>query len=189
MVPSPFKKKATKAGPTVVVGVSGGIACYKTAELVRLLAKNNFNVHVVMTKAATEFVTPLTFQALSVNPVHTDIFDLTQESEMGHIELADNAKLVVIAPATANLLAKASHGICDDLLTTLICVTRAPILLAPSMNCHMWANKIVQKNVRELKKNGFLFVGPDEGSLACGYEGMGRMAEPEEILKSIQKII
>lgn len=173
----------------ILIGVTGGIACYKTCELVRLLDTYGAKVHVVMTKGATQFVSPLTFQALSRNPVHTDIFNLTQESEMSHIQLGDEAQLVIIAPATAHFLAKAAHGLCDDLLSTVLCVTQAPVFFAPSMNCHMYQKPIVQKNIQTLKENGYHLIGPTEGSLACGYEGLGRMVEPALILDEIKKIL
>lgn len=179
---NPFKNK------TIIVGVTGGIACYKACEIVRLLVTQGAKVHVTMTKAAQEFVTPMTFQALSQNPVHTNIFDLTQESEMGHIQLADNSDLILIAPATANFMAKVAHGICDDLLSTIICVTRAPVVFAPAMNVHMYQNKITQKNIGLLKEAGYSMIGPASGSLACGYEGEGRMEEPEEIVKCVAKL-
>lgn len=183
------KNAPSLAGKNIVVGVTGGIACYKTCELVRMLDAERVHVVVVMTKAATQFVTPMTFQALSRNPVHTDIFDLTQESQMGHIQLADSADLMVVAPATADFIAKAAHGICDDLLTTILCVTRAPVLMAPSMNVHMYENRIVQKNIAFLKNHGYPMIGPAFGSLACGYEGLGRMPESVQILEEIKKTL
>lgn len=172
---------------SVVVGVTGGIACYKSCELVRLLDGEGANVRVVMTKSAKEFVTPMTFQALSRNPVHDSMFDLTQESLMGHITLADNADLIIVAPATADFIARVAHGFCDDLLSTILCVTRAPVFFAPSMNVHMYENKIVQKNISTLKNHGYRFIDPTSGSLACGYEGMGRMEEPVKIVEAIKK--
>ena len=171
----------------MLIGVTGGIAAYKTCEIVRLLALEGAKIHVVMTQSAQKFVTPMTFQALSQNTVHTDIFDLTQESQMGHIELADNAECVLIAPATANFIAKAAHGICDDLLSTLLCVTRAPVFMAPAMNVHMFENKIVQKNISLLIDHGYKMIGPASGSLACGYEGLGRMVEPAQIVEEIKR--
>lgn len=176
-------------GKSIVLGVSGGIAAYKACDLVRRLTEQGADVHVVMTKAAQQFVTPLTFQALSGNPVHTELFNLTQEQEMSHISLADKADIVVIAPATADILAKISHGLCDDLLTTLVCVTRAPLLLSPSMNVHMWENPITQENVERLRKHGYTVMEPDSGSLACGYEGKGRLPETDALLREIEKII
>ncbi len=174
---------------TVVVGVSGGIACYKAVELVRLLVKDGFAVHVIMTHGAREFVTPLTFQTLSGNPVATDTFDLTQESEIGHINLADSADIFVIAPATANVISKITAGIADDLLTTVLMATRAPVLIAPAMNIHMYENSILQENIRKLRRVGYHFIEPAEGFLACGYEGKGRLPEPEIILEEIQRLL
>lgn len=183
-----MSKNASLKGKKVVVGVTGGIASYKACELVRLLAADGADVHVVMTRGATQFVTPMAFQALSKNLVRTEIFDLTEESRMGHIELADMADLVVIAPASADFIAKAAHGICDDLLTTILCATRAPVILCPAMNVHMFENQIVQENIARLKKLGWQIVGPAEGDLACGYEGVGRLVEPEEIVTQVKKL-
>ena len=181
-------QKVGMLGKQIVVGVSGGIAAYKTCELVRLLVKKKAEVHVVMTRAATEFVTPLTFQILSGRPVATDLFDLTQESKIGHIALADHADLVVVAPATANLIAKAASGLADNLLTTLLLATRAPILICPAMNCNMWDHPATQRNLGQLKEWGYQVLEPTIGELACGWEGKGRLAEPEEILKKIEEI-
>src|SRR5690349_12977945 len=156
---------------TVVLGLSGGIACYKSAELVRGLVKEGANVRIVLTRAAQEFITPLTLQTLSGNPVSTDTFDLTQESEIGHIRLADSAEVLAIAPATANVIAKLAHGIADDLLTTVALATRAPIVVALAMNVNMLQNRIVQANIERLREVGMHIVDPEEGFLACGYEG------------------
>lgn len=170
----------------VVLGVSGGIAAFKAAEIVRLLIKTEAVVQVIMTKNAQEFMTPLTLQTLSGNPVATDTFDLTQESEIGHIRLADTADLVVIAPATANVIAKLATGLADDLLTTVLLATTAPVLIAPAMNVHMYAHPLVQANLQKLAGIGYQIVEPGAGELACGYEGKGRMAEPAEIVEAIQ---
>lgn len=175
--------------PTIVLGVTGGIACYKAVELVRLLVKEGFAVQVVMTREAMEFVTPLTFQTLSGRPVATETFSLTQESEIGHIRVADEAKLFVIAPATANIIGKIAAGIADDLLTTVLMATRAPVLIAPSMNVHMYENPILQDNIRKLKGLGYHFMEPAEGYLACGYEGKGRLPEPEDIVEEIRRLL
>ena len=172
----------------VVLGVTGGIACYKAVELVRLLVKNGFKVRVIMTRGAMEFVTPLTFQALSGNPVATETFSLTQESEIGHINLADSADLFVIAPATANVIGKLASGIADDLLTTVLMATQAPVLLAPAMNIHMYENVIVQENLRKLRRVGYHIMDPAEGYLACGYEGKGRLPDPEKISDEIERL-
>ena len=174
---------------TVVFGLSGGIACYKACEAVRLLVGRNAQVRVVMTAAAQQFVTPLTLQTLSGQPVATDTFSLTQESEIGHIRLADSSDVVVIAPATANLLGKIANGIGDDLLTTILLATRAPLLIAPAMNVHMWEHAAVQENLARIDARGARVVGPDSGSLACGYEGAGRLADPEAILAEVLRIL
>ena len=170
----------------ILLGVSGGIAAYKAAEIVRLLVKAEATVRVVMTTNAQEFMTPLTLQSLSGNPVSTDTFDLTQESEIGHIRLADSADLVLIAPATANILAKLAHGLADDLLSTLLLVTRAPVVVAPAMNVHMYAHPATQENLKTLQRFGHHIIEPAEGELACGYEGKGRLAEPEQIVECVE---
>jgi phosphopantothenoylcysteine decarboxylase/phosphopantothenate--cysteine ligase len=175
--------------PTVVLGVSGGIACYKAVELVRLLVKDGFVVQVIMTRGAMEFVTPLTFQTLSGRPVASETFNLTQESEIGHIRLADTADLFVIAPATANVIGKIAAGIADDLLTTVLMATKAPVLIAPAMNIHMYENPILQENVRKLRRLGYYFMEPAEGYLACGYEGKGRLPEPEKIQEEVHRLL
>jgi phosphopantothenoylcysteine decarboxylase/phosphopantothenate--cysteine ligase len=170
----------------VVLGVTGGIACYKAVELVRLLVKEEYSVQVIMTRGAMEFVTPLTFQTLSARPVATDTFNLTQESEIGHINLADSADIFVIAPATANVIGKIAAGIADDLLTTVLMATQAPVLIAPAMNIHMYENPILQENLRKLRRVGYHILEPAEGFLACGYEGKGRLPDPESILEQIR---
>jgi phosphopantothenoylcysteine decarboxylase/phosphopantothenate--cysteine ligase len=174
------------AGKTIVVGITGGIAAYKAAELVRLLVKDGAFVRVIMTKNAQEFITPLTLQTLSGNPVATETFNLTQESEIGHIRLADTADLILIAPASADVIGKLAHGIADDLLTTVLLATMASVLVAPAMNIHMYAHPAVQENIRILGKRGYRFVEPGEGFLACGYEGKGRLADPEDIVEEVR---
>jgi len=173
----------------VVLGVAGGIACYKAVELVRLLVKAGFKVQVIMTRGAMEFVTPLTFQTLSGNPVATEIFNLTQESEIGHINLADAADLFVIAPATANVIGKIANGIADDLLTTVLMATQAPVLIAPAMNVHMYDNPILQENLRKLRRIGYSIMEPASGYLACGYEGKGRLPDPEKLAEEIERLL
>ncbi len=173
------------AGKTIVVGVTGGIAAYKAAELVRFLVKDGAFVRVIMTKNAQEFITPLTLQTLSGNPVATETFNLTQESEIGHIRLADTADLILIAPASADVIGKLAHGIADDLLTTVLLATMAPVLVAPAMNVHMYSHPAVQENIRILGQRGYRFVEPAEGFLACGYEGKGRLADPEDIVEEV----
>jgi phosphopantothenoylcysteine decarboxylase/phosphopantothenate--cysteine ligase len=176
-------------GKTVVVGLSGGIACYKGAELVRLLRGAGARVRVVMTRGARAFVTPLTLQTLSGEPVSTELFDLTQESEIGHIRLADGADAVVVAPATANVIGKIAAGIADDLLTTVLMATRAPVLIAPSMNVHMFENPVVQENLEALRRRGHRVIAPGVGYLACGYEGAGRLADPEVIVAEVGRAV
>jgi phosphopantothenoylcysteine decarboxylase/phosphopantothenate--cysteine ligase len=174
---------------TVVLGVTGGIACYKAVELVRLLVKDGLAAQIIMTRGAMEFVTPLTFQTLSGRPVATETFNLTQESEIGHINLADSADLFVVAPATANVIGKIAGGIADDLLTTVLMATQAPVLIAPAMNIHMYENSILQENLRKLRRVGYHIIEPAEGFLACGYEGKGRLPDPEKILEEIRRLL
>ncbi len=179
----PFNKR------TVVFGITGGIAAYKCCDIVRGLVKAGADVHVVLTKAGAQFVTPLTLQALSRNAVHTDMFNLIQEAQIGHISLADRADIVLVAPASADIIAKVACGICDELLQTVICATKAPVVFAPSMNVHMWDNPITQENVKKLKKLGYRFIEPATGDLACGYQGKGRLPEPNEIIKGLSKFL
>ena len=167
----------------VILGVCGGIAAYKAIELLRLLTKEGADVHVIMTRSAQEFIAPLTFQTLSSNPVHTELFNLIAEREIGHISLADQADLFIIAPATANVIGKVAAGIADDMLTTTIMATKAPVLFAPAMNVNMFTNPIYQENEQKLRRLGYPFVAPITGSLACGWEGEGKLASPEAILE------
>ncbi len=176
-------------GKTVVVGLSGGIACYKGAELVRALVRGGATVRVMMTAAAQEFITPLTLQTLSGHPVATNTFDLTQESQIGHIQLADAADAIVIAPATANVIGKIANGIGDDVLTTVLLATRAPVVIAPAMNVNMYENPIVQGNLSRLRAGGFHIVDPGEGFLACGWEGKGRLADLDVLLAAIERAL
>jgi phosphopantothenoylcysteine decarboxylase / phosphopantothenate---cysteine ligase len=170
-------------GKTIILGVCGGIAAYKAVELLRLYVKAGCDVHVVMTAGAREFVTPLTFQTLSGNAVHTDLFNLYQEKEIGHISLADRADLFVVAPATANVIGKVASGIADDLLTTTIMATRAPVLFVPAMNVNMWENPIYRRNQQVLEGLGYRFLEPAAGFLACGWEGKGKLPEPAAIFE------
>ncbi|HTJ43011.1 MAG TPA: bifunctional phosphopantothenoylcysteine decarboxylase/phosphopantothenate--cysteine ligase CoaBC [Kofleriaceae bacterium] len=177
-------------GATIVVGVAGGIAAYKAAELVRLLTKQGADVFVVMSKRAQKFVGPLTFQALTGHPVFTDLFSLTQESEIGHIQLADRADLIVIAPATANAIARLAHGMADDALTSVVLASKAPVLIAPSMNVNMWSHPLTRANVTRLVEiAGAKVVGPDAGFLACRWTGPGRLAEPADIVEASCRIL
>ena len=173
---------ATQAPTRILLGVTGGIAAYKSAELVRRLRDRGAEVQVVMTAGARQFVTPLTFQALSGRPVRTDLWDEAAEAAMGHIELARWADRVLIAPASADFLARLAHGLADDLLTTLCLATDAPLSVAPAMNRLMWANAATQANVAVLRSRGVTVLGPAEGDQACGETGPGRMLEPAEIL-------
>src|ERR1043166_3635474 len=153
---------------TIVLGVSGGIAAYKAAEIVRLVVTRGARVRVMMTRNATEFITPLTLQTLSSNPVATDTFNLTQESEIGHIQLADGADAIVIAPATADLIAKAAVGIAADLVTTVILAARCPRAFAPAMNVNRYGHPTVSENLERLRARGATIIDPEEGALACG---------------------
>ncbi len=165
----------------IVLGVSGGIAAYKSADLVRRLQDLGATTRVVMTRAATEFITPLTMQALSGNPVHLDLLDAEAEAAMGHIELARWADMVLVAPATADFMARLTNGQADDLLSTLCLATSAQLALAPAMNQAMWSNSSTQANLEQLQQRGIEIIGPDEGSQACGDIGPGRMVEPQSI--------
>ena len=168
----------------VVLGVTGSIAAYKACELVRLLVKRGDDVHVVMTEHARAFVTPLTFRTLSRNEVECDLFEEPRDWKPGHVSLAEAADLVVVAPATANILAKMAHGIADDLLLSTLLATKAPIVVAPAMNTGMWENPAMQANVATLGARGVRIVSPGVGDLACGTAGPGRMAESCEILSA-----
>ena len=174
---------------TVVVGITGGIAAYKIAELVSRLYKNGFNVQVVMTKHATRFITPLTLRTLSNNPVLVDMFDESGTHRVQHIGVAEEADILVIAPATANIIAKMACGIADDLLSTIVLATRAPVLLAPSMNTNMYDHPATQDNIRKLKDRGVTILEPAEGELACGVTGRGRLPEIETIYDKIIDVL
>jgi phosphopantothenoylcysteine decarboxylase / phosphopantothenate---cysteine ligase len=169
----------------VVLGVTGGIAAYKSAELTRRLKDRGADVQVVMTSGAQQFVAPLTFQALSGRPVRTDLWDAAAEAAMGHIELARWPQRIVIAPATADFIARLAHGLADDLLSTLCLATDVPIIVVPAMNRLMWANAATQANVAALRQRGLTILGPAEGSQACGETGAGRMVEPQEIVEAV----
>ena len=173
----------------ILLIVSGGIAAYKAPELVRALVKNGNAVRCVTTPAASQFVAPLALQAVSGEPVRSALFDLGEESRIGHIELADWAELVVIAPATADLLAKAAHGLADDLASTLLLATRAPVLAAPAMNVNMWSHAATQATLATLRARGVHFIGPEAGELACGWEGVGRMSEPSAIAAQVELLL
>jgi phosphopantothenoylcysteine decarboxylase/phosphopantothenate--cysteine ligase len=174
------------SGQRVLLIVGGGVAAYKALELVRLLRKADIAVRPILTRAGAEFVTPLSLGALCEDRVHQALFDLTAESEMGHIELSRSADLVVVAPATADLMAKAAAGLADDLASTTLLATDKPVLMAPAMNVHMWLHPATQANLAALKARGVMIVGPDEGEMACGEYGPGRMAEPPAIFAAIE---
>ncbi len=170
-----------KKKQSIVLGVTGSIAAYKAAELASLLVKQGHEVFVVMTKDATEFITPLTLQTLSKNPVTTSFYDEKQSWHPGHIALADRASLLVIAPATAHVIAELAHGLAGHPLAAIALATRAQILIAPAMNGKMWEHPATQENVGTLKSRGVEFIGPEEGMLACGYEGVGRLWKVDDI--------
>ena len=169
----------------ILLAVSGGIAVYKSAELVRLLRKQGAQVRVVMTHAAMQFVSPLTFQALSGHSVHTELLDVDEEHAMGHISLARWADVLLIAPATANTLAKLSHGLADDLLSTLYLAATCPVYVAPAMNQAMWHKPVTQENIQKLISHGVMIIGPEQGDQACGETGYGRMSEPVDICRRL----
>jgi len=177
------------AGREILVGVTGGIAAYKAAYLVSALARAGAGVTVVMTSAAKRFVTPLLFHALSGRPVYDDLWTAPEGHPAPHIALAERAEVVAVAPATADLLAKAAHGISDDLLTSTLLAVEAPMVLAPSMNERMWRHPATRANAETLRSRGAVLVGPKEGRLACGTEGPGRMAEPDEILAALARAL
>ncbi|MDO8426428.1 MAG: bifunctional phosphopantothenoylcysteine decarboxylase/phosphopantothenate--cysteine ligase CoaBC [Deltaproteobacteria bacterium] len=173
----------------IVLGVTGAISAYKALELTRLLVKEEAAVWPVMTRSAKEFITPLSLSTLARAGVSSELFELTEGSKISHIELAQSSDLIIVAPATANIIGKIASGISDDLLTTVISAAAAPVLIAPSMNCRMWENRIVRENVEKLKKLGYLFAGPDTGELACGYDGRGRLANVAEILDAAEEAL
>jgi len=174
------------AGKRIVLGLSGGIAAYKAAELARLLGQAGAQVRVVMTAAAGRFITPVTMQALSGNPVHTDLWDASVPNNMAHIELSRDCDAIVVAPASADFLAKLAQGLCDDLLTTLCLARECPLLVAPAMNLQMWDKPATRRNIKQLAADGVAILGPASGDQACGEVGMGRMLEAEEILEEIE---
>jgi phosphopantothenoylcysteine synthetase/decarboxylase len=177
------------SAPVIIVGVTGSIAAYKAADLVSKLGKRGFEVHVVMTHGAQEFVTPLTFQTLSKNPVVTSVFDGSHGWKPGHIDLADRANLLLIAPATANIIAELAHGFAGNPICEIALATLAPVLIAPAMNGKMWQHAATQHNVALLQSHGVEFIGPEEGLLACGYEGLGRLWSVDDIVECAARII
>ena len=174
---------------TIILGVTGSIAAYKAADIASQLTKLGHVVHAVLTSDAAHFVTPLVLKTLTRNPVTTSLYDEELGGRPTHIELADAANLLLIAPATANILAKLAHGLADDALTAIALATRAPILIAPAMNGKMWEHAATQENAAILKKRGVQFIGPEKGLLACGYEGLGRLWNPDGIVQAAVKMI
>jgi phosphopantothenoylcysteine synthetase/decarboxylase len=174
---------------TIVVGVTGSIAAFKAAELVSKLSKRGFDVVVAMTHGAQEFVTPLTFQTLSKNTVMTGVFGEKEGWRPGHIDLADRASLMLIAPATANIIAELACGLAGNPITEVALATQAPMLIAPAMNGKMWLHPATQENVAKLKARGVQFIGPEEGMLACGYEGIGRLWNVDEIVARAEEMV
>jgi len=179
----------TKRMPHIVVGVTGSIAAYKACELVRLFRKDGSAVTAVMTQEAMKFIAPLTLQTLSGNKVMTDLFEEPEEWNPAHVSLAKKANLVVIAPASANIIGKLACGIYDDMLTCTVAATEAPVLIAPAMNGVMYRQRAVQANIERLKKAGYIFVGPIKGTLACGDEATGHIADTADIVKEARKLL
>lgn len=176
-------------GKTVVVGVCGGIAAYKVVEVVSRLQKLHADVNVIMTESAAKFVTPLTFRSISHNPVITDMFDDPVKWDIQHISLATKADIIVVAPATANIIGKVANGIADDMLSTTIMATKAPVVFVPAMNTKMYENPIVQENIKKLTERGYIFLEPETGLMACGTTGAGRLPEPSSIVESVRELV
>lgn len=170
----------------LLLGITGGVAAYKAAELVRLLVQRNIEVQVVMTQAACQFITPVTMQALSGRPVFTDLWDNRIDNGMAHIDFTRDADAVVVAPASADFIAKLAHGLADDLLSTLCLARMCPLLVAPAMNRQMWENPATQRNIKQIREDGIAVLGPDSGAQACGETGMGRMLEAEDLLAGVE---
>src|ERR1043165_6640737 len=177
----------TLTGKRILLGITGGIAAYKAAELTRLLVKAGADVRIAMTEAAPRFITPTTMQALSGQPVWSDLWDARVADAMGHTELSRDRELILVAPASADFMAKLAHGLCDDLLSTLCVARRCPLMVAPAMNVEMWQHAATQRNAEALRADGVQIVGPASGGQACGEMGMGRMTEPADILADVQQ--
>lgn len=173
----------------IVIGITGGIACYKTCEIISYLVREGANVDVIMTKNATEFITPLTIETLSKNKVVIDMFEKKEHIEVEHISLARKADLILVVPATANIIGKVANGIADDMLSTTIMATTANVIFAPAMNNEMYNNIIVQDNIQKLKKYNYKFIEPVIGNLACGYKAIGKLAQKETIINTIKSIL
>lgn len=183
------KKKSNLSGLNILLGASGGVAAYKAVDLASRLTAGGAKVNTIMTENACRLIGPKSFEAVTNSAVYTTQWNTTQEYKISHINLADWADIVVVAPATANIIGKIANGICDDLLSTTLCACWAkPTFLAPAMNNNMWTNAAVQRNIKAVKGMGFKLIGPEKGRLACGTEGIGRMSEPQDILEAIEKI-
>jgi phosphopantothenoylcysteine decarboxylase/phosphopantothenate--cysteine ligase len=183
------KKKSNLSNIDVLLGVTGGVAAYKAVELASKLTATGAKVTTVMTENACKFVQPISFRAITALEVYTSMWLETDKYKIEHVSLAEQAQIVVVAPATANIIAKMANGICDDLLSTILCgCWQKPVVIAPAMNSNMWGNPAVQWNIKSLKEMGFELTGPQTGRLACGTEGVGRMSEPQDILNAIEKI-
>ena len=176
-------------GKNIVIGITGGIACYKVCELIRMLKREGANVFVIMTTNATKFITPLTLETLSNNKAVVEMFERNDKYEVEHISLAKKGDIFLIAPATANIIGKLANGIADDILSTTIMATRSKVVIAPAMNDAMYENKIVQDNIKKLKKYGYDFINPDVGNLACGYKAIGKLANNEKILSYLKQTV
>jgi phosphopantothenoylcysteine decarboxylase/phosphopantothenate--cysteine ligase len=176
------------AGKSIVLGVAGGIAAYQTVEIVAQLRNRLADVYVIMTRAATQFISPLSLETVSLHPVVTDMFSEPKPWNIPHVSLAQIADIFLIAPATANIIGKIANGIADDMLSTTVMATKAPVLLAPAMNEKMWTNAVVKSNVERLKKLGYHFVGPEYGPMACGGEGWGRLAKIQAIISKLIEV-
>jgi phosphopantothenoylcysteine decarboxylase/phosphopantothenate--cysteine ligase len=176
-------------GREIILAVCGGIAAYKSADLCSKLVQLGAGVTVVMTESAQKFIAPLTFEALSARPVRTDAFDLHDSSDPQHIGLTERADLLLVAPATADIIARTAAGICDDLLSTMICAAACPVVFAPAMNNRMWDNPITQENYQKLQKLGYRFIGPESGWLACRNVGAGRLSEPSSIVDEVVELL
>lgn len=173
----------------IILGVTASIAIYKACDIVRRLKNDGFLVNVVMTREAEELIKPIVFQSLSGSKVYRGLFDVPESWEIEHVSLADKAGIILVAPATANIIAKIASGICDDLLTCIVSATKAPVLIAPAMNVNMYKNKITQGNIAKLKSLGYRFIEPQSGKLACGAAGVGCLAEVEDIIKEVKRVL
>jgi phosphopantothenoylcysteine decarboxylase/phosphopantothenate--cysteine ligase len=181
--------RAPLTGWEIIVAVCGGIAAYKVADVVSKLVQLGAGVSVVMTREARKFVTPLTFEALSGRKVHTDTFKLVDTSDPQHIGLTERANLMLVAPATNNMIAKVAHGLCDDLVSLMICASACPVVFAPAMNNRMWEHPVAQENFAKLTRLGYRFIGPDQGWLACRNVGPGRLSEPQAIVDEVARLL